>query len=106
MAEPVDEEAVAGADVELARELLAEWDQGKVASKSQIEIRVWDDATSHGRRFDRFIRRTLGETTSRASRQTERESVHPRTATRSESAGRSFTAAAMSVRATAPGVEP
>lgn len=69
---PASEEAVAAADVELARELLAEWDQGNGTSKSQIEIRVWGDATSHGRRFDRFIRRTLGETTSRPSRQTDR----------------------------------
>lgn len=67
-----DDEGVTAADVELARQLLAEWDQGKGTSKSQIEIRVWDDATSHGRRFDRFIRRTLGEATSRPSRQTDR----------------------------------
>lgn len=59
-------------DVALARQLLAEWDQGRGTSKSQIEIRVWSDATAHGRRFDRFIRRTLGEATSRPSRQTDR----------------------------------
>lgn len=72
MVEAADEEAVAAADVDLARELLAEWGEGRGTSKSQIEIRVWGDATSHGRRFDRFIRRTLGEATSRPSRQTDR----------------------------------
>jgi hypothetical protein len=67
-----DERQTAAADVEVARELFAEWDQGRGTSKSQIEIRVWGDATSHGRRFDRFIRQTLGESTSRPSRQTDR----------------------------------
>lgn len=57
---------------ELAERLYAEWDEGRGTSKSQIEIREWDDATAHGRRFDRFIRRTLGVSTSRRSRQTDR----------------------------------
>ena len=59
-------------DIQLAHRLYAEWDQGRGTSKSQIELREWGDATSHGRRFDRFIRRTLGFSTTRASRQTDR----------------------------------
>lgn len=59
-------------DVARALRLWAEWDQGKGTSKSQIEIREWGDATAHGRRFDRYIRRHLGESTSRASKQTDR----------------------------------
>ncbi|MHB8294339.1 MAG: DUF3644 domain-containing protein [Acidimicrobiales bacterium] len=59
-------------DVALAERLWVEWDRGKGTSKSQIEIREWGDATSHGRRFDRFIRRTLGEETNRPSKQTDR----------------------------------
>lgn len=66
MAEPKAE------DIELAERLLAEWDQGRGASKSQLELREWDDATSHGRRFDRFIRRTLGVATTRPSKQSDR----------------------------------
>ena len=60
------------ADVELARELLALWDNGNGVSKSQLERETWDDGSSHGRRFDRFIRGTLGVETSRRSRQTDR----------------------------------
>jgi hypothetical protein len=52
-------------EIALAEELLAEWNEGRGTSKSQIEIRIWNDATAHGRRFDRFIRRTLGVATSR-----------------------------------------
>lgn len=59
-------------DVELAARLLQEWDEGRGTSKSQIEIREWGDATAHGRRFDRFIRRTLGVPTTRPSRQSDR----------------------------------
>ena len=60
------------ADIELARELLALWDDGDGISKSQLERQTWDDGSSHGRRFDRFIRSTLGVETSRRSRQTDR----------------------------------
>ena len=60
------------ADIELARELLAKWDSGNGVSKSQLERQTWDDGSSHGRRFDRFIRSTLGVETSRRSRQTDR----------------------------------
>ena len=59
-------------DVTLAEELLAEWDEGRGSSKSEIERRVWNDGGAHGRRFDRFIRQTLGVATSRPSRQTNR----------------------------------
>lgn len=58
-------------DIELAHKLLDLWDSGKGISKSELERRTWDDGSSHGRRFDRFIRRTLHiETTGRA-RQTD-----------------------------------
>ena len=60
------------ADVELARELLALWDNGDGISKSQLERQTWGDGSSHGRRFDRLIRGTLGVETSRRSRQTDR----------------------------------
>ena len=60
------------ADIELAHELLAKWDNGNGISKSQLERQTWDDGSSHGRRFDRFIRSTLDVETSRRSRQTDR----------------------------------
>ena len=60
------------ADVELARELLVLWDNGNGVSKSQLERQTWGDGSSHGRRFDRFIRGALGVETSRRSRQTDR----------------------------------
>jgi hypothetical protein len=59
-------------DVALATRLLAEWDEGRGTSKSQLEIKTWGDATAHGRRFDRFIRKTLGVPTNRPSRQSDR----------------------------------
>jgi hypothetical protein len=68
----VGDDAQNAAEVVLARQLLAESNQGRGISKSQIEIRVWNDATSHGRLFDRFIRRALGEATNRPSRQADR----------------------------------
>lgn len=40
----------------MANRLLLEWDEGRGLSKSQLEIRTWDDATSHGRHFDRSKR--------------------------------------------------
>jgi hypothetical protein len=51
-------------DVEKAQALVAEWNNGKGTSKKDIELREWHDATSHGRRFDRFIQATLGINTS------------------------------------------
>lgn len=59
-------------DVELATRLLAEWDEGRGTSKSEIERREWGDGGAHGRRFDRFIRQTLGVATTKRSRQTDR----------------------------------
>jgi hypothetical protein len=59
-------------DIERAQRLLVEWDEGRGTSKSQLEIREWNDATSHRRRFDRFIRKTLGVSTTRPSKQTDR----------------------------------
>jgi hypothetical protein len=52
--------------VQKAQALVAEWNQGKGTSKKDIEIREWNDSTSHGRRFDRFIQATLGVNTSPA----------------------------------------
>ena len=58
-------------DVELALKLLDLWDNGRGISKSELERRTWEDGSSRGRRFDRFMRRTLQiETTGRA-RQTD-----------------------------------
>lgn len=59
-------------DVELAQALLEEWDEGRGTPKSAIERRVWGDGGAHGRRFDRFIRQTLGVSTTKPSRQTDR----------------------------------
>lgn len=59
-------------DVEKATRLLAEWDEGRGTSKSEIERREWGDGGAHGRRFDRFIRQTLGVATTKRSRQTDR----------------------------------
>jgi len=59
-------------DIGLARALLAEWDEGNGTSKSELERRTWGDGSSHGRRFDRFILMTLGERTTRRSKQTNR----------------------------------
>ena len=57
--------SVADDDVERARRLDAEWDQGRGTPKSQIERREWGDGRSHGRRFDRFIFNNLGIETSK-----------------------------------------
>lgn len=59
-------------DVELARALLAEWNEGRGTSKSEIERREWGDGGAHGRRFDRFIRQALGVLTTQPSKQTGR----------------------------------
>lgn len=60
------------ADVELAERLLDEWDEGRGTSKSELERRTWGDGSSHGRRFDRYIRQNLGVETTRRSKQTDR----------------------------------
>jgi hypothetical protein len=59
-------------DLELATRLFAEWDHGRGTSKSAIERREWGDGSAHGRRFDRFIRQTLGVATNRTSKQADR----------------------------------
>lgn len=51
-------------EVQRAEALLAEWDDDKGLTKAAIETREWGDKHSHGRRFDRFIRTTLGIDTS------------------------------------------
>lgn len=66
MAEPSED------DIELANELLAAWNNGEGVSKSELERKHWNDGSSHGRRFDRFIRQTLGVETTRKSKQTDR----------------------------------
>lgn len=58
----------ATADRELAELLLRRWKAGE--TKSQLEIETWNDPTSHGRHFDRFVRTNLGVSTSRPSKQT------------------------------------
>lgn len=56
-------------DISLAHELLNARRKGE--SKSSIERRTWDDGSSHGRRFDRFMHDTLGLDTTRRSKQSE-----------------------------------
>jgi hypothetical protein len=63
---------ISAADIALAQRLFDEWNDGKGTSKSAIERREWNDGTAHGRRFDRFIRQALGESTTRSSKQTDR----------------------------------
>ena len=67
MEQPTDKENEA-----LARKLYAEWDEGRGTSKSELERRYWGDGSSHGRRFDRFIRDHLGIQTAKRSKQTNR----------------------------------
>lgn len=67
MAEEHDE-----TDEELAEHLYAEWDGGRGTSKSELERRTWGDGSSHGRRFDRFVRQQLGVSASKTSKQTDR----------------------------------
>ncbi len=66
MIDPSDE------DTELANKLLVAWDNGDGTSKSELERIHWRDGSSHGRRFDRFIRQTLGVQTTRRSKQSGR----------------------------------
>ena len=56
-------------DIALARELLKARQDGE--SKSSIERRVWNDGSSHGRRFDRFMHDNLGLDTTNRSKQSE-----------------------------------
>lgn len=56
----------------LARRLYAEWDQGRGTPKSELERRTWNDGSSQGRRFDRFIWNHLGINTTKSSKQTNR----------------------------------
>ena len=60
------------ADIALARELFETWDSGNGVSKSELERLTWGDGSSHGRRFDRFVRTLLGVETSRPSKQSDR----------------------------------
>ena len=59
-------------DVALAQRLYEEWRAGK--PKSRIERETWNDGRSHGRRFDRFISRTLGLPTVTKSKLSDRVS--------------------------------
>lgn len=68
----MEHETEAEDDIDVATRLLAEWDEGRGTSKSEIERREWRDGGAHGRRFDRFIRQTLGVATTTPSRQTDR----------------------------------
>ncbi len=57
---------------DLAEWLYEQWDEGRGKSKSALEVEVWGDASSHGRRFDRVVRTELGVSTTRPSKQTNR----------------------------------
>lgn len=59
-------------DEELAQQLLDAWDEGRGTPKSELERQVWGDGSSHGRRFDRFVRKHLGVSTRKPSKQTDR----------------------------------
>ena len=59
-------------EFELARSILAQWDNSNGISKSQLERQTWGDGSPHSPRFDRYIRGTLGVETSRRSLQTDR----------------------------------
>ena len=59
-------------DIGLAQRLYEEWQAGK--PKSRIERETWNDGRSHGRRFDRFISRTLGLPTVTRSKLSDRVS--------------------------------
>ncbi len=54
----------------LAESLLARWNSGEGESKSELEREVWDDGSSHGRRFDRFVFRALGVSTKKTAKST------------------------------------
>lgn len=68
----IDGETEPDDDIELATRLLAEWDKRRGTSKGEIEWRERGDGGAHGRRFDRFIRQTLGVAIIKPSRQTDR----------------------------------
>lgn len=52
-----------------AARIFARWEAGE--AKSALEVEVWGDATSHGKRFTSYVRRWLGNETERKSGQTE-----------------------------------
>ena len=54
-------------DVALAHEIYEAWQNGE--SKGALERRIWNDGSSHGRHFDRFIRDTIGLETTKRSKQ-------------------------------------
>lgn len=56
-----------GDDLALAHEIYEAWQNGE--SKGALERRVWNDGSSHGRHFDRFIRDTIGLETTKRSKQ-------------------------------------
>ena len=58
--------------IELAQKLYDEWDQGRGTSKSELERRTWNDGSSHGKRFDKYIKDNLGLPTTNPSKQTVR----------------------------------
>lgn len=60
--------ASADDDKQLATALLERWNWGAGESKSQLEREIWDDGSSHGRRFDRFILRVLGVSTNKPAK--------------------------------------
>lgn len=53
----------------LAESLYRRWEAGE--SKSSLEVDVWGDASSHGKRFTSYIRRWLDRETEKKSSQTE-----------------------------------
>ncbi len=54
-------------DIALAHEIYEAWQNGE--SKGALERRIWNDGSSHGRHFDRFIRDTIGLKTTNRSKQ-------------------------------------
>lgn len=64
--------AASNPDVEPAEQLYEAWDNGRGLSKSELERRTRGDGSSHGRRFDRFVRHHLGVSTNKPSKQTDR----------------------------------
>lgn len=55
--------------IAVATEMHARWQAGE--SKSAIEIDVWGNATSHGKKFTSYVRRWLGVETEKKANQTE-----------------------------------
>ncbi|WP_395154301.1 DUF3644 domain-containing protein [Ilumatobacter sp.] len=63
-------DGAASKDKALAESLLTRWNWGNGESKSELEREVWEDGSSHGRRFDRFIFRELGVNTKKTAKST------------------------------------